>query len=386
MTRTARDPSIDLLRGIVMIVMVLDHARDFFSPTPFLPTDLEHTTVALYATRWVTHFCAPVFVFLAGTSAWLHQRNRALEPRALGKFLAIRGLWLIALELVVVNTSWTFALRPFLFIQVIWAIGVAMLVLAVLVQGPRWLPLVFGLALVLAHDLLDQVAPESFGALSWLWIVLHVQAPIPLGSHAGIFVAYPLVPWIGVMALGYALAPWIAGDKRRNARLIAAGVAMIAAFVALRLPHAYGEPLDWTSDPRGAAWTFMSFVNVTKYPPSLDYLLATLGPAAIALALLSNARGAWSAPVATFGRVPLFFYLLHLPLLHLGAVVWSRLAYGVGLSQLLGPGGTLQHGYEPSLVPCYLAWLATLIALYPVCVRYARYKSAHPENRLLSLL
>jgi uncharacterized membrane protein len=382
MTRPERDASIDLLRGIVMILMVLDHARDFFSPTAFAPVDPDKTTVALFATRWITHFCAPVFVFLAGTSAWLHQRNRALDSRELSRFLAVRGLWLVALELLVVNPSWNFSIGAFAFLQVIWAIGVAMLVLAVLVRGPRWLPLAFGLLLVLGHDLLDPVAPATFGSLEWAWRVLHVQSFIELGPDAGIFIAYPLIPWVGVIALGYALGPWIAGDRRRNAVLIGAGVAMLALFVALRLPNVYGDPVEWTSDPRGPLWTFLRVMNVSKYPPSLLYLLATLGPAAIALALLSRVRGAWSTPVATFGRVPLFFYLLHLPLLHLGAVIWAHAAFGRGMGGADGP----PPGYEPSLARCYLAWIVALVALYPVCRWYDRYKRAHPQNRLLQLL
>lgn len=383
MSRTERDPGIDLLRGIVIVLMALDHTRDYFSSTPFAPTDLDHTWVALFFTRWITHFCAPVFVFLAGVSAWLHQRNGALDARALGRFLAVRGLWLVALELFVVSPSWSFMLVPYFTLQVIWAIGVSMLTLALLVQGPRWLPLVFGAILVLGHNLTDALTPERFGAFDWVWKLLHLHVPIEIGPDAGVFVAYPLIPWVGVMALGYALAPWVGGERRRPALLAGAGLAMIAAFVALRVSNVYGDPSDFAPDPRGALWSLIRLVNTTKYPPSLSYLLMTLGPAAVMLALLTRVRGRALAPILTFGRVPLFFYLLHIPLLHLGEMLWFRLTLGHALDSF--PEGPPPE-YAPSLPRCYLAWMALLLVLYPLCAAYGRYKRAHPESRVLQLL
>jgi uncharacterized membrane protein len=379
-----RKLGVDLLRGAVMLLMALDHARDLFSPTAFRPEDLAQAGPALFATRWVTHFCAPVFVFLAGTSAWLQQRGAALSPRALGRFLVIRGLWLIALELLIVNPSWSFAWTHSAFVQVIWAIGVSMLVLALLVQVPRWVAIAFGLVLVVAHNAFDPVEPADLGGMAWLWRVLHEGGPLQLGSFV-LYVAYPLVPWVAVMALGYGLAPWLVGEQRRDRTLLLAGLAMIGAFVVLRVTAVYGDPAPWEPDPRGGVWSLPGALNTQKYPPSLLYLLMTLGPACLALVALDRARGAWVRPVAVFGRVPLFFYLLHVPLLHVAALVWAKLQYGRLVDFFAGPD-TWPPAYAPSLARAYLAWLGALLVLYPLCAWYDRVKQRRRDLRWLRFL
>jgi uncharacterized membrane protein len=384
-TDKLRIQGVDLLRGLVMMIMALDHVRDFYSPTPFWPEDLSQSTPALFVTRWITHFCAPTFVFLSGVSAWLNRRNSAMSRAEFGRFLAARGLWLILLELVLVNPSWDGAPFSFFFLQVIWAIGWAMLALAVLVQGPRWLPLAAGLVIVLGHNLLDPLTPEQFGAAAPLWKVLHEGGFLSQNLAGGIMVVYPILPWIGVMALGFGIAPWLVGEHRNERQIVLAGLMMILLFGLLRLSNLYGNPVDWAPDARGALWSALAALNVQKYPPSLLFLLMTLGPALLALVAFEHTRGAWLKPIAVFGRVPLFYYLIHLPLISGSALAWAYLSYGQAVNFFAGPSG-IPAGYGPSLARTYLVWALLLLALYPVCAWYDRYKRAHPEKRWLRYL
>lgn len=380
----SRVQSIDLLRGLVIVLMALDHVRDYYSPTAFPPEDLSQAWPALFLTRWVTHFCAPVFVFLAGTSAWLYRDAAGLGKRELGRFLALRGSWLVLLELAIVNPSWDANPISFFFLQVIWAIGTSMLALALLVQGPRWLPLVFGAVVVLGHNLLDPLTPPQFGAAWPLWTVLHEGGWLDRNFAGGVLVVYPILPWMGVMALGYGLGPWLAGPRRSERRLLLAGLSMIGLFLLLRLGNIYGDPSIWAADERGPLWSALAALNVRKYPPSLLFLLMTLGPALIGLVLFERARGAWLRPLAVFGRVPLFFYLLHIPVIMLSAGAWGMATYGQVVN-FFAPNG-IPAGYAPSLPRAYLVWALLILVLYPVCVWYDRYKRAHPEKAWLRYL
>ena len=375
---------IDLLRGLVIVIMALDHARDFWSPTPFPPEDLSQASPALFLTRWITHFCAPTFVFLAGVSAWLYAQSTQSSKRELGKFLAVRGLWLVLLEIVIVNPSWDASPFNFFFLQVIWAIGVSMLVLGLLVQGPRWLPLAVGAAIVLLHNALDPLKPEQFGSASKLWMVLH-EGGFLTPSFGGVVAVYPLLPWIGVMALGYGVAPWVAGPLRRDRNLVIAGLLMIAAFLLLRLTHLYGDAQLWATNPRGELFTGLGVLNVTKYPPSLQFLLMTLGPALLLLVAFEKVRTPLAKPLQVFGRVPMFFYLMHVPVIMLSAVAWAMLTYGQPVNFFAGPAG-VPADYAPSLPRAYLAWIVIVFVLYWPCRRFARYKQAHPEKTWLRFL
>ncbi len=352
--------SIDVLRGVVIVLMALDHVRDYFTSARFDPLDLAQTTPALFATRWVTHFCAPIFVLLAGTSAYLIAQRM---PRAqVSGFLAKRGIWLVALEFSVVLFAWSFRIDyPFgLIMQVIWAIGASMLVLALLVHLPTWAVAAIGLALVAGHNLLDPIQPASFGAWAPLWNVLHVQGPVPWG-----FVAYPIIPWIGIMALGYALGGVFTWEPARRQRaLLLLGAGALAAFVVLRLVNGYGDPKPWTPQA-SPLLTFFSFIDVAKYPPSLAYALVTLGPGLIALAALECARGPVSVFFETYGRVPLFAYVVHVVLAHLFAVVVA-LATGFG-SATLGIYFTYPPSWGYGLAGVYLVWIVVLAVLYPMC-------------------
>ena len=362
---------VDLLRGLVMVVMVLDHVRTYFSGAHFDPTDLTRTDLALFGTRWITHYCAPVFVFLAGASAWIAGTRRT--PGELSRFLLSRGLWLVVLEVTVITFGGyvTTELAVGFIAQVIWAIGVSMVVLAGLVHLPRLAVGGFGAALVLGHNLLDGIAPERFGALAPLWRVLHV----PGGLEAPpVFVLYPLVPWIGVMALGYVAGPYIfARDANAGRRLALAGAALIAAFVLLRALDGYGDPSHRLHE--GApSLLLMSFLNTTKYPPSLLYLLMTIGPALVALAAFRRARGPLAEVFVTFGRVPFLFYVAHLYLVH-ALAVGAGVAQGFPASDLRTVTIRLPEAYGFGLPVVYAVWLGVVALLYPVCRRYAEVKA-----------
>ena len=388
-----RIDSIDLLRGIVMVVMMLDHTRDFVHNAvyQFDPTDPTRTNVALFFTRWITHFCAPVFVFLAGTGAYL-QFARGKSKGELSKFLITRGLWLIVLEITLVKFAvfFNFDIRFLGFLQVIWVIGVSMIVLAALIHLPLKVTAAFGWLMIALHNLLDGFraqswrGPEtpvpSFGAK--LWILLH-QAfeafPIVWFPSPVVIVIYPLVPWIGVMAAGYAFGALYQLDAQRRRRLllILGGVAT-GVFIVIRAINEYGDPSEW-SQQKNIVYTALSFLNTTKYPPSLLFLLMTLGPSIIALAFFesSSSRGPVARFFITFGRVPLFFYLLQWFTAHLIAVL-LHWAFGKPTSWLFQSpielfSGTPQGtGFNLGVV--YLAWIVGVLILYPLCKWFAGVK------------
>lgn len=372
---------LDLLRGAIMIFMALDHTRDFFSHDAMLfdPTDLTKTHGWLFLTRWITHFCAPVFCFLAGTGAFL-SLGRGKTKRDLSWFLLTRGVWLVVLELTLVGSAWTFSFDPhFFFLQVIWALGWSMVVLAAVIHLPLWGVAAFGLIMIAGHNLLDPIPPQSWGAWSGLWKVLHVSAPLEPAPGFNIFVAYPLIPWIGVMATGFAFGA-LMKRERAERRLIVLwlGLGLIAGFIVLRATNLYGDMKPWAPQS-SPLFTMFSFVNCTKYPPSLLYLMMTLGPALVFLSLADRELGgAWKKPIIVFGRVPLFFYLLHLPLIHGIAVLLSFLHYGNANGILHSPvfpeseGLPADYGY--GLLVVYAIWALVIVLLYPLCRWFADLK------------
>jgi len=369
----ARIASIDVLRGIIIVLMVLDHVRDYFTNARFDPLDLSQTTPALFATRWITHFCAPIFVLLAGTSAYLIAQRL---PRAqVSSFLAKRGLWLIVLEFTVVTFAWTFHVDYYIgvFMQVIWAIGVSMLVLAALVHLPAGAVAAIGLGIIFLHNLLDPISPADFGTWGPLWNVLHDQGQVPWG-----FAAYPIIPWIGIMAAGYALGAVYTWDAtRRRKALLMLGLGALVLFVVIRLVNGYGEPKPW-SPQASPLLTFFSFIDVTKYPPSLAYALVTIGPGLLALAALERFRVPLSNAFETFGRVPLFAYVVHLLLAHLLAGLLA-LATGFGTVVLANVFIFYPPTWGYGLAGVYLAWLVVLTILYPMCIWFADVKRRRRE-------
>jgi len=368
---TARQPrlaSIDQMRGLVIALMALDHVRDYFSNAAFDATDLRHTTPALFFTRWITHYCAPTFIFLAGVSARLLAQR--VSRGQLQRFLLTRGVWLAVLEFTVVSFVWSFNFkyRMGLVMQVIWAIGMSMCALAGLVALPAGVVGAIGALMIAGHNLLDGIAPTIFGSWAALWNIVHVPGRTPFGA-----VLYPLVPWIGVIALGYACGAVYAWPpaRRRPALLKLAGAAC-AAFVIVRWLNGYGDPAHWSSQ-RQAWLTVASFLNVTKYPPSLLYVLMTLGPATGLLALFEHGVGRFGSVVETFGRVPLFAYVVHLALAHLLAGLIG-LASGHGITILANIFVFYPDAWGFGLGGVYAAWLFVLALLYPLCVWFGALK------------
>jgi uncharacterized membrane protein len=353
--------SIDVLRGIVIVLMALDHVRDYFTIARFDPLDPAQTTPALFLTRFATHFCAPIFVLLAGTSAYLIAQR--MPKAAVSAFLAKRGLWLIVLELTVVLFAWTFRVDYAfgVFLQVIWAIGVSMVVLSLLVRLPLGAIFAIGVVLVAGHNLLDPIQPAAFGRFAVVWQLLHVQSLAPFG-----FIAYPLIPWIGLMALGYVLGVVFTWDEaRRRKTLLALGFGAIALFVLLRFAGVYGDPQPWVPQST-PLWSFLMFLEVEKYPPSLLYVLMTIGPGLVALALLERAGGWVASFFETYGRVPLFAYVVHIMLAHLFAGLVA-LATGFGTAVIASVYFTYPPGWGFGLGGVYLWWLVVLAVLYPMC-------------------
>jgi uncharacterized membrane protein len=384
--------SIDMLRGVVMMIMLIDHTRDFVhaGAMQFDPTDLSKTNVAVFFTRWITHFCAPIFVFLAGTSIFL-QKLYGKSNAELARFLLTRGLWLVLLEVTVVRFGVFFNFdyaNAFGMVQVIWAIGVSMIVMAALIYLPTKIVGAIGVAMIVLHNLLDrfQVPPETafMGSpppdLSQaLWLILHQQGVVPIPGTSGVFVAYPLIPWIGVMAAGYAFGTLYSNEREtRRKWLIGLGIAASLLFVVVRLTNVYGDPALWTAQDT-PAFTFLSFLNTTKYPPSLLYLMMTLGPALIVLALTDKIDGKaiWQRICITFGRVPMFFYILQWFWAHLAGVVLTLLA-GKDITYLFGnPAAPGQPPPADSGFPLwvvYAAWFVGLLILYPLCAWWGRVK------------
>ena len=390
--RDQRIQSIDFLRGLVMLLMALDHVRLYFGHGNWYadPTNLETTTPALFFTRWITHFCAPIFIFLAGTSAFLYGKKQ-LSTKTLAQFLFTRGLWLIFVELVIVNFAWTFDITfSYIILQVIWAIGISMLVLSALVFLPTKIIAPIGLILIFGHNLLDTI--KAYGALprDMLWYILHEEHILHIGKST-VSVHYPVLPWIGLMALGYAVGTFYTQNfnaEKRRRWLLGIGAGAIALFLLLRGFNLYGEPTQWASQ-NSAIFTIMSFLNTTKYPPSLHFLLMTVGPALIFLASSERLSQRIAAPFVAFGRVPFFFYIVHLYAIHtlaILAIVYKGYDWHAYILSATGirSGTLINFGF--GLEAVYVIWILLLISLYPLCKWYQRYKENNPSKWWLSYL
>lgn len=367
--RRQRVVSVDVLRGVVMILMALDHTRDYFSNLRFQPEDLSRATPALFLTRWITHFCAPSFFLLAGVGVSLAMSG-GRSRKQVSWFLLTRGLWLIVLEMTVIQLGWNFRIGLPLILIVIWALGLSMVVLSGLVFLPRRVITAIALLMIFGHNLLDGIQPQSLGVLAPLWHVLHV----PGFAIPGVIIGYPLIPWVAVMALGFVLGDiftWEAAARRKF--LLRAGAAATVAFVILRYFNLYGNPFPWTVE-RSVAMTVASFLNVLKYPPSLMFLLMTLGPALIALALLENARNRVARVVSVYGKVPMFYYVLHLYVIH--SLAWCFAVWQGGRGGFLSlDTESFPAWYGTSLAGVYLAWAIVIAILYIPCRWYADLKA-----------
>jgi uncharacterized membrane protein len=372
--KRVRMESIDVVRGVIMILMALDHVRDFFGNSGLNPTDPATTTIPLFFTRWITHFCAPVFFMLTGTGAYLSLGRKS--KRELSQFLFTRGLWLIFLELTVTRClGWQFNFDYHLtLLLVLWALGWSMIVLSALVYLPASVVTAVAVVMIATHNLLDSV-----DSTNPLWSILHSPNFIVNNPGRIVFVTYVLIPWIGVTAAGYGLGQIYSGSSaRRKAFLLPLGIGVTAAFVVLRSINVYGDPLPWSAQ-KPAAFTVLSFLNTTKYPPSLLYLLMTLGPALLFLWAVEAGTPRWLRPALTIGKVPMFYYLLHIPLIHLLAIAVCYARYGQVHWMFESPDLgdfpiTKPPGWGYSLPIIYLVWAVVVLTLYPLCRWFAELK------------
>jgi uncharacterized membrane protein len=385
-TSKKRIDSIDILRGMVMVIMALDHVRDYFHIGANLdnPLNLATTTPLLYFTRWITHFCAPVFVFLAGISAYLQGTHKT--KKELSFFLFTRGSWLVFAELFILSLFRTFnPSYQFFNLQVIWVIGVSMIFLSAMIYMKRNLLIVTGILLIASHNLLDNVHVTGNNIPAFLWALLHETGSFTFG-HSTLYVHYPAIPWIGIIAIGYCCGSLFNREydpEKRRTILLYLGLTATALFILLRYINTYGDLSHWSAQ-NSFAFTILSFLNVSKYPPSLLYILMTLGPALIILAVTEKPLNAFTKKIIVFGRVPMFYYLLHIFLIHLFALIaatisghkWSDMI----LTTMVNRSPALK-GYGFNLLTVYIVWVALICILYPICKWFANYKRTHRSGQ-----
>jgi uncharacterized membrane protein len=387
---SSRILSLDALRGTVMVIMALDHIRDFFhrDAMSFSPTDLTQTNPVLFFTRWITHFCLPVFMFAAGAGAFLWWRRGNRTKRQLSWFLFTRGLWFLALELIVMQFAYNFNVssRNLVLLLVLYIFGACMIVLSALIHLPvRWLA-IFSIAIVALHNCLDPIRASAFGSASWAWNLLHQPGVFTAGGRA-FLVTYPLLPWIAVMAAGFCFGHILTlEDSARRRIILRLGLTMTALFFVLRAVNIYGDPSHWSMQ-KSAIFTVLSFFNCTKYPASLDYLLMTLGPAFLLLAWLDRRPLQPTNPLIVFGRVPFFYFVLHFYAIHAILVIMSWIRYGSSafnfifnpVPSLGGPRDIYPADFGYSLWVTYAVWIGLVLALYPLCRWFAHIKATRRD-------
>jgi uncharacterized membrane protein len=388
--------SVDVLRGLVMVIMALDHTRDFMAYQLFPPEDMAHTSGPLFFTRFITHFCAPVFAFLAGTGAFL-ATSRGKSLQQVSHFFLTRGLWLLTLEFTVIDFAWGFV--PWAHAGVIWGLGWSMVAMALIVRLPvRWIG-ALGLGMIATHNLLDRIDPAWFGKFSWLWIFLHTPGRIAVANQFQFSTSYVLIPWVGVMAAGFAFGSLLLRPDRRK-WILTLGISATALFFVLRAFNLYGNGIAGLAFgyPRSAGpWsvqstlslTVISFFNTLKYPPSLDYLLMTLGPSLILLGLLDRAKAerGLNRILLVFGRVPLFYYVLHLYVIHVLAILVSLAFHQPVLhGSVIADSATKPAGYGHGLPFIYAMWILAVAILYLPCLWFMKLRGRHRDWAWLSYL
>ncbi len=384
----SRLTSLDALRGTVMIIMAIDHIRDFFDRYSMSnsPTDLTQTSAIMFFTRWITHFCMPVFMFCAGASAFLWWSRGKKTRGQLSWFLGTRAVWFLALEVVVMNFAYSFnvSAHSVILLLVLYIFGACMLLMAALVHLPlRWLA-VLSIAFIVLHNLLDTYSAAHFGNFSWAWHLLHQPGVIMLGNRPA-FVVYPILPWIGVLAAGFCFAPiFNLDDNVRRTITLRLGFALTAAFFVIRAINVYGDPSHWTTQ-KSAVFTGLSFLNCTKYPASLDFILMTIGPALLLLVWYDRIRFSSRNPLIVFGRVPLLYFVMHFYAIHMLLGIMSYIRYGNRAFSFIfntipamgGPGEAYPPDFGYPLWVTYAIWIGLVAALYPLCSRFAQYKATH---------
>lgn len=375
-----------------MVIMALDHCRDYFHSGAMVndPTDMATTTPILFFTRFITHFCAPVFVFLAGTSAFLYGRKKT-KP-VLFKFLFTRGLWLIFIDIVVMSLIWRFDITyGFINLQVLWAIGVSMIVLAILIYLPQKALLILSLLLIAGHNLLDGITMEGKSFTSVIWYILHQSNLVVFSDNFAMYIFYPILPWIGVMALGYCFGKFYTNEFDASLRkkwLLRLGFGAIALFFILRSINMYGDLIPWSTQ-KNTTYTILSFLNVTKYPPSFAFLLITLGPALLFLYATETIKNNLTNFFLVFGRVPFFYYILHVLFIHSFALLGLIITGGdwrvmILTKDVFMSGKLTNYGYQLWIV--YLVWIGIVLLLYPLSKKYMTYKANNKDKWWLSYL
>jgi uncharacterized membrane protein len=387
--RMNRIRSIDIVRGVVMIIMALDHTRDLIhvSSISQSPTDLQTTTPALFFTRWITHLCAPTFVFLSGTSAYLSFKNRN-DAAASQRFLLTRGIWLVILEFTLVNFGVWFDVHfGVLLFDVIATIGFGFIILSLLVKASAKVIAFIGLAIVFLHDLAPLVSLAEGSVLKTVLMPFFGPAAIPLGGGRIFIMGYPPIPWLGIMLTGFAAGRLFENtEKKRKALFLKLGLISLGLFLLVRGLNLYGDPVPWRSE-KTTLFTFLSFLNITKYPPSLSFTLVTLGFMFLMLAVAEGLRTSVARIATVYGKVPLFYFLVHWYIIHpiMFLIVFLQgygpndLVFGTNFGRPKGHSGV-------SLVWIYLLWLLVVVALYPLCKWYGQYKERHRENKWLRYL
>ena len=384
-----RIQSIDLLKGLVMAIMALDHVRDYFHYSAFFfdATDPEQTTWPIFITRFITHFCAPAFSFLAGTSAFMIGKRKS--PAELSSFLFKRGLWLVFVEIIIINFAWKFDLNfTHIGLQTIWSLGISMIVLAGLIYLPKKVILAFSIVIIFGHNLLDNIHFEG----SYLWSILHEYKQFEFIDGHKVLFAYSLLPWIVVMSLGYCFGSLYDSSfdvKKRKRILNNLGIGSLVLFLILIAINKYGNPVQWTNYGFTSK-TLMSIFDVNKYPPSLLYLLITLGGTFLFLANAEKLKGKVVDFFCVFGRVPFFYYILHIYLIHLIAVFaaeFTGFGWQVMVSMpIFSTRVEALKGYGFNLITVYVVWIIVILLLYPLCKKFDNYKQSHKEKWWLSYL
>ena len=375
-----------------MIIMALDHTRDYFHSAAYIydPLDLDKTSVFLFFTRWVTHFCAPIFILLAGTSAFISGQRKT--KKQLASFLLKRGIWLMILEMTVVNFAWFFNPQfTFFLFGVIWVIGLSMVCLAGFIFLPRNLLLFISLVMIFGHNLLDHIHFPEHDFAGFLWGVVHDKKIFAVG-HDTVYEGYHLIPWAGVMALGYCIGPLFANGfdaSKRQKILLRMGIASWVLFIIIRFINVYGNQTNWSAQ-HSPVYSFLSFINISKYPPSLDYLLVTEGFTFIFLSLTEHVSNRLTKMISVYGRVPMFYYLIHIYLIHLLAMLGAA-SEGFRWTDMTCINTWVTYfqplkGYGFGLGTVYIIWIAVVAFLYPLCKRYDHYKSTHKDKWWLSYL
>jgi len=382
--KSARVNSIDLLRGFIMIVMALDHTRDFFHTAAWTedPLNLATTTPLLYFTRWITHLCAPNFVFLAGISIYFQSLRKT--KKELSSFLLKRGVWLVFVEIIIVNFEFSFDFHfSFFALQVIWAIGISMIILGLLIWLPYTVILIIGAVIILGHNSLDYYEANLKQQPAWWYSMLHMRGTYKLSENRNLLIFYPFLPWAGLMIMGYCFGKLFLkfeGSKRKK-MLLLLGCCVLLFFVVLRYTNSYGDPGKWSRQKNGL-YTFLSFINLQKYPPSLLFMCATVGLALLFLAFAGHSNNRLSRFITVYGRVPFLYYVLHFFLIHAvsacfffsrGHTAQEGIHLGQEIPNFIIPGEGVSLGFV------YLIWICIVLCLYRVCKWFSEHKRTNRD-------